>query len=650
MKKNILLISLIYLVIICNAQVLLDIDKIAKTEEKSYKNQGIEETTHFSHYGFEIIYHDLYFEIDPAVREIKGSVKSIIKIDYFRDTVIHFDLANELIVDSIKRNEEYLSHRQIGTNVVFINLGKTLETDMLDTFTIYYHGTPPSNGFGSFSQTFHDSIPNIWTLSEPFGARDWWPCKQSLVDKIDSLDIHIKIPKGNLAASNGSLVSIDSTTDSYIFNWKTSYPIATYLVALSVTNYTAIPLTIYFQNDSLTYLNYVYPENYIDGLDGSLLNIQVMKLYDSLFTPYPFMREKYGHAQFGWGGGMEHQTMSFVANFNFELLAHELAHQWFGDKITCGTWQDIWLNEGFATYLTGLAYEHLIDGIYWPVYKRNLINNICRETYGATYIEDTGRTNVSRIFSSRLTYSKGAMILHMLRWKIGDEAFYRGIKHYLTNNRYAYGFAVSEDFIAEMEVASGKNLQEFFNDWLYGQGYPSYIVSWRQKVDNNSVQLKIAQSSSHPSVDFFEMPVAVKFYNKTTDTTIVFNNTTNNEIYNFQLPFKADSAILDPDLWLVQKNSSITNLSNELIKDELVIQVSPQNITNSIDISISSEINEEVEIYLINAVGQKIIDEKLQINFGKTQKSYEVSDIDNGYYFLYLKAGKEVHTFKLLKI
>lgn len=650
MKKNILLITIQFLFFFCKSQVLMNIDDIAKSEEKNYKNHTIEETSHFSHYGFEIIYHDLYFEIDPAVRAISGSVKSIIKIDAFRDTVIHFDLANELIVDSVKRNDVFLNHRQIGTNVVFINLGKTLETDMLDTLTIYYHGIPPSNGFGSFTQTFHDSVPDIWTLSEPFGARDWWPCKQTLVDKIDSLDIHIKIPKGNQAASNGSLLNIDTISDAYIFNWKTTYPIATYLVAISVTNYTSIPMTIYFKNDSLTYLNYVYPEDYIDGLDGSLINIQVMKLFDSLFTPYPFLREKYGHAQFGWGGGMEHQTMSFVGNFNFELLAHELAHQWFGDQITCGTWQDIWLNEGFATYLTGIAYEHLIDGIYWTVYKRNQVNNICKETFGSTYVEDTSRTNVSRLFSGRLSYSKGAMILHMLRWKIGDEAFYRGMKNYLQNSRYTYGFAVSQDFISEMEIASSMNLQEFFDDWLYGQGYPSYTISWRQQLNNDLVQMKISQSTSHPSVDFFEMPVAIKFYNKNTDTTIVFDNTMNNEIFNFHLPFKADSAILDPDIWLVQKNSSISNITNELKLDELVIQVNPQNITNTIDISISSEISEEVEIYLVNAIGQKIIDEKLLIDFGKTQKSYLVSDIDKGYYFLYIKAGKEVHTFKLLKI
>jgi hypothetical protein len=238
----------------------------------------------------------------------------------------------------------------------------------------------------------------------------------------------------------------------------------------------------------------------------------------------------------------------------------------------------------------------------------------------------------------------------MLRWKIGDEAFYRGMKNYLQNSRYTYGFAVSQDFISEMEIASSMNLQEFFDDWLYGQGYPSYTISWRQQLNNDLVQMKISQSTSHPSVDFFEMPVAIKFYNKNTDTTIVFDNTMNNEIFNFHLPFKADSAILDPDIWLVQKNSSISNITNELKLDELVIQVNPQNITNTIDISISSEISEEVEIYLVNAIGQKIIDEKLLIDFGKTQKSYLVSDIDKGYYFLYIKAGKEVHTFKLLKI
>jgi len=200
-------------------------------------------------------------------------------------------------------------------------------------------------------------------------------------------------------------------------------------VAIAVTNYAEYSDWLELEDGrKIEILNFVYPENLEKAKTETPVTAEMIALYNRLIGEYPFADEKYGHAQFGWGGGMEHQTMSFMYNFGFELVAHELAHQWFGDYITCGSWQDIWLNEGFATYLSGLVYENLLDGYWWPQFKKLNVERIVSQPGGSVYVKDT--TNIETIFSGRLSYSKGAWILHMLRWTLGDEAFFEGMKSY----------------------------------------------------------------------------------------------------------------------------------------------------------------------------------------------------------------------------
>jgi len=345
-------------------------------------------------------------------------------------------------------------------------------------------------------------------------------------------------------------------TNFVLAHWKHRYPIVSYLIAIASTNYARFSDYLVTGTDSLEVLNYVYPEDSAQLRFGAATVLPCIVLFEELFGPYPFREEKYGHAQFGWGGGMEHQTMTFLgkAAFNAEVVAHELAHQWFGDLITCGSWHDIWLNEGFATYCAGLRYE-FIDQYYWQRWKSLTISNICRKPDGSVYCDDT--TSVDRIFDGRLSYSKGAMLLHMLRWVIGDENFFIGMKSYVSDPGLRYGFGLSADFISHMEAASGQVLSEFFADWLYGEGYPTYTIAV-EPLPDYAISVSINQSQSDASVSFFEMPVPMRFYGKGRDTLIVFNNTFSGERFFANPGFAIDSMKFDPDLWLVSANNTIS--------------------------------------------------------------------------------------------
>jgi aminopeptidase N len=329
--------------------------------------------------NYDVKWYRCRWNIDPAIHAISGNVTTLfspVRQDF--DTLI-FDLNQALTVDSVI----YHNHQLIWSHtsdLLTIRFSNVLTQNVADSVSVYYHGVPADNGFGSFvKETQHglpDGTPIIWTLSEPYGSSDWWPCKNGLTDKADSMDIYISTPAIYQTASNGLLVSVSPEGANSTYHWKHRYPIATYLVCLSVTKYARYTELVPYAGDTLEVINYVYPGDSAAAVAQTANIVPMIQLFDTLFGLYPFQQEKYGHAQFGWGGGMEHQTMTFVSSFGFELLAHELAHQWFGDKITCGSWTDIWLNEGFGTYLSGLCYEHLAPawwkriGILQRYYKR----------------------------------------------------------------------------------------------------------------------------------------------------------------------------------------------------------------------------------------------------------------------------------------
>jgi aminopeptidase N len=578
---------------------------------------------------FDIQFTDIQWEINPHHFYISGNVKHIIQINSVAPEKIDFDLNNSLNVDSVFLNNKIVTFEHIN-NKIYVNCSGNKK----DTIQIYYHGEPGNSGFESFSQTFHDNQPIVWTLSEPYGAVDWWPARNNLEDKTDSIRIAINCPNGFMAISNGLLSDVvNQGNGSKTYLWEHKHPIAMYLVAFAVTNFSQFNL--YFEQhnaDSVLVENYVYPEDSAAALEQIKELEPAFKLFSEYFGPYPFSNEKYGHAQFDWGGGMEHQTVSFVSNFDFYLLAHELSHQWFGDFITCGNFKEIWLNEGFAVFSEGLVTEKLFsqnDFINWKKYR---IDRITALPGGSLYVDDT--SNIWRIFDGRLTYSKGGMVLQMLRSQIGDEAFFQGVRQYLNDASLANSFAETSDLQQHFENASGEQLSNFFQQWIYEQGFPIYTINYG--YSENSVQIIVNQKPSVLNGPVFHLKLPFLIEGKNADTIIWLENTQKEQIYTVDPKFVPSKIRFNPYFDILAKWKE-----EDLIFDKNEVLLFPNPADDSINIMLKKP---------GTAFGYRLYNKKSQLLQKSNEELISPSKIDismlksGNYYLELIINGEKIHS------
>jgi len=624
-----------------NAQ---DFETIVEAETKAALNR-VNFVKNLNTGNYDLKYHRLELDINPNVAFISGDVTSYFEAKENLNQIT-FELDQTLTVSQVLQRGNPLTFAQNANDEVIITLPQVQNAGVLDSLTISYSGNPVSSGLGSFEQNTHNGDPIIWTLSEPYGAKGWWPCKQDLIDKIDSIDVFIKTPQFNpsteeyFAVSNGVEVSqvIDGSDKTTRFKHK--YPIPAYLIAIAATNYETYSHTVANNGNPFDIVNYVYPESLAQAQIDTPITVVIMNLFANLFEEYPFADEKYGHAQFGWGGGMEHTTVSFMGSFNRNLVAHELAHQWFGNKITCGSWKDIWLNEGFATYLSGLVVENLDDNAAFKSWKQARNNSITSATNGAVYLTDSDTTSVNRIFNSRLSYNKGSMVLHMLRKKLGDTDFFQGMKDYLADTNFAYGYAKTENYKAIMEAASGENLTDFFDDWIYNQGYPSYTVEW-SLPSTNMIRFKLNQAQSHPSISFFEAPVNVRIHGtggEMQDEILV--HTFDGEIFDRPVTFNVASVEFDPEADLISKDNTVL-LGVEDFAFIPDLKLIPNPASNLVTIiKPTNLIIQKITIY--NMLGQNL-------GTSLNQEKIDVSKLSSGLHFIKFETNKGTFHKSLLK-
>tara|TARA_R110002111_G_scaffold103778_5_gene161001 strand:+ start:52306 stop:54249 length:1944 start_codon:yes stop_codon:yes gene_type:complete len=595
--------------------------------------------------NYDVKYHRLELNVDPSQAEISGEVTTYFEAKEAMSEIT-FDLADNMIVSQVLQRGNSLSYAQNSDDELVITLPLTQAQGVLDSLTVSYSGNPISSGFGSFEQTTHNGDPIIWTLSEPYGAKGWWPCKQDLIDKIEAIDVYVTTPEFNpsnesyVVASNGLEINQTVSNSEKTTHFKHQHPIPAYLVAFAVTNYEVYSHQVPNNGNPFDIVNYVYPENLASAQASTGVTVDIMNIFTNLFEEYPFADEKYGHAQFGWGGGMEHTTISFMGSFNRGLIAHELAHQWFGNKITCGSWKDIWLNEGFATYLAALAIENLDGEASFKSWRQQTVNNITSSPSGSVYLTDQDTTSVNRIFSSRLSYNKGAMALHMLRRKLDDTDFYQGMQDYLDTPALAFDYAKTQDFIDAMELTTGENLDEFFNDWIYNQGYPSYNVNWSQ--NGNQLQIMLSQTQSHSSVSFFEAGVPIRVIGTLGETLdLVLDHSVNDQQFFETINFTIQEVLFDPDYHLISKNNSIT-LSTSDFNFNSDITLYPNPTTSVIHIEKPEHIEiKDIKVY--NSLGQLLLQQRWN-------PELDLNTLASGILFVQFQTEDQIINKRIIKI
>ncbi|MFO7446252.1 MAG: M1 family aminopeptidase [Ignavibacteriaceae bacterium] len=579
--------------------------------------------------SFDVTYYKLDLAISYIPQMLKGKVTVAANILSDNTREIFLDLSGSLSVDSVLSGFNLLAFRHANDK---LNITLPGDYNFGDRFIldIFYQGVPIATGMGSFVFDIHNGNPSIWTLSEPYGARDWWPCKDTPGDKADSSDVWITCSSELTAVSNGKLIeTVDNGNGTHTFKWKNSYPIAHYLISLAISNYTIYKQYFkYSARDSMEVVHYIYPEVFNNIKNNLDLTVGMLEIFSDLFGPYPFLKEKYGHAQFG-RGGMEHQTISSMGNFNVSVIAHELAHQWFGDKITCKNWENIWLNEGFATYSEAL-YEEALSGDKGYKIVINSKMESARRAVGSIFVENIFFIN--EIFNGARSYDKGGVVLHMLRGVTGDSVFFKILKDYLNDPELAYGVAETEDFQRVAENVFGSSLQYFFDEWIYGENYPKYNINWAfSHAGNNLYNINISVSQfSNTNPRFFTMPLPFRIKTPDTDTTFTLFNNMQDQTFQIVLEGEPTEFLFDPDNFIL-KDVIIKDPINFLKPGEHVLRQNYPNPFNPVTvISFGLPERAPVQLNLYDLLGNKVA----AIFHGEADAGYHTIEFDNDYYNL----------------
>jgi aminopeptidase N len=569
-----------------------------------------------------------------------------------------FELNDSLRIDNVLVDGVSVPVSSSG-DVRTVALSAPIPAGNLFSVQVFYHGTPyvAATIFGGIgginsmnSPTWRNRV--TFTQSEAYHAKEWWPCKQSLHDKIDSVDMWITVPDSLKAGSNGLLKAVTRTDATHLrYEWSERYPIDYYLVSASVARYVDYSYYMHFTGsyDSMLVQNYVYSNPltlpfFKNVIDSTGLMIDY---FSNIYSRYPFWQEKYGHCMAPLSGGMEHQTMTTLGYFEGSVVAHELGHQWFGDNVTCGTWADIFCNEGFASYTEDLFREHFHS-------RADMVNDMVGKQAdvrsadtGSIYVDDT--TRELRIFDGRLSYNKGACMLHMLRYVINsDSTFFQVYKTYQQEFKNKTGTILDFRNSAQSilgRTANGISLDTFFNQWAYREGFPIYTAKWNQGGSDVYVQLN--QATSAPlSVSNFITPVDILLHSTTGDTVIRVKNDQANQLFHFNWRKTVAGITIDPNHWLLDSVASVSHDTKLSVKQLPVGEISiyPNPTGNNWNVT---NLPANSSMVLTDIMG-RVLWQKSQAN---TTEIIPAGDLGKGMYLLQVINNEESKTtYKLIKL
>ncbi|NJK86786.1 MAG: M1 family metallopeptidase [Bacteroidales bacterium] len=421
---------------------------------------------------FDVSFYKIDLNVNDSSIYIEGSATIVLSLLSASDS-LNFELVDGYTIDSVYVDDNLakFSHKN---DILSVDVPSEKEKM---TIVVFYHGSAYEElpGDGIFHRRGFNDKGYTYTLTEPFAAKYFFPCKQVLDDKADSVHVFITTDNNLKAGANGRLVNSIPLADNKIrYEWKSQYPIAYYLISFAVGDYFEYSFTTHLDDqDSVFVQNYMYNDSsyFEDNKYNIDLTGNFLVLFSNLFGKYPFFEEKYGHCTVPIGGGMEHQTMTTLSNFSFLLVSHELAHQWFGDNVTCAEWNDIWINEGFASYGEYLAEEFLDSKDEANLWMAEAHEFIMSEPGGSVYVPKGLENDEDRLFDYRLSYKKGAAIIHMMRQEVNNDVVFFDV---LTTfqERYKDSVATGEDFKALLEEKSGIDFTWFLTNGIMGKDIP----------------------------------------------------------------------------------------------------------------------------------------------------------------------------------
>lgn len=556
-----------------------------------------------------------------------------------------FEFNSGLFVDSILLGGEKVAFWSHDSDLIRIPVEPALDGSSLFSTRVYYRGTSGKEGFFSGISNRTDPMWGsrvTYTLSESFQARDWFVCKQVLNDKADSADVWLIVDEGLLAGSNGILDGIDSLPGKKVrFRWKTRYPVAYYLISLAVADYQDYSFYAHSSNlqDSLLIQNYIYdvPGCLEANLEDIRATAELIDLYSGLYGPYPFQKEKYGHCLAPLGGGMEHQTMTTLSGFRFTLVAHELAHQWFGDRVTCASWQDIWINEGFASYTEYLALENLKSADEARIWMNQAHELALSSPFGSVYIPEEEADDEYRIFSLPLSYKKGAALLHMIRYELGEDSLFFSVLDAF-QEKFADSVATGADFLQVLNEVSGSDYSWFFDQWYYGQGYPRFEFTWWQSAD--SVYVEIRQSGSSEKTPFFRTRLDIDLFNEDGADTVL--QLVCDEPYSkvgIKVDHTVDGLIPDPGNWVLEESQVIWK-----VPFSGTLRVTPNPFTDELNLTFQSR-NASRNIILSDISG-KVLE---NYHSAEATVTLNTQNLSQGIYLIRVLEGEKTYSARVIK-
>lgn len=476
----------------------------------------------------DITHSRLELTLDFAQRRIAGSATLSARVLSASVTTVVLD-ADELEVQEVRlrrlsqgraETDEPVSF-EIGTDVLRLWFSSPLERGAEFQLVISYWAQPERGlYFIQPDQGYPDKQPHVWTQCQDLDARAWFPC-HTLPDDKATTEMIATVPAEMFALSNGELLSrTDNGDGTATFHWRENTPHSAYLVTLAVGPFAELR----DEWDGLPVTYYVLPGREEDGRRAMGRTPQMIQFFsEKIGVRYPY--EKYAQvcvSDFIFGG-MENTSATTMTDtllpddrmmpdfVNETLVSHELAHQWFGDLVTCREWSHGWLNEGFATYCESLWIQHA-DGE--DEFRYNLYQDAQR--YLA---EDSGRHRrplVMRTYNQPIDifdmhlYPKGGWVLHMLRAELGDDDWWRSLNHYVTKHRE--GTVLTHDFQRAIEEATGRNFEKFFEQFVFTGGHPEYKVTYSWDEDLQTATLKVKQQQALDQLTpLFDLPVNVRF-------------------------------------------------------------------------------------------------------------------------------------------